>query len=259
MPAPPAALDIDFQTPLGRLRGRMPVSPAPMRLAELAYNVLALDEQLVRMAVAATERDGKTISCRRGCSACCRQVVPVSPAEAWMLYDLVRSLPAERRAHVLDRFADAHAQAMDGGFGQKYGGRDFDVFAESTDAFMEMGLAYIGLGIACPFLEDNACSIYADRPTVCREFLVTTPAAYCDDPAAFPVESVPRAANLTECLSRVSALMLDSEPQVIPLTLALRWAEEHHALGQQRYDASSLMRAFFGLMGSDDAASGAPA
>ena len=256
-PAPPAALDIDFQTPLGRLRGRLGVPPGPIRLAELAYNVLALDDQLVRMSVAAVEREGKGVSCRKGCGACCRQVVPVSPAEAWLLADLVRSFPPARQAHVVARFAEANGRLRGSAFASAYGGRRYDVFASSMDAFLEMGLEYLRLGVPCPFLEDESCSIYAARPTVCREFLVTSPAAYCADPGRLPVESVPKAVSLTECLSKVSALVTGGEPQAIPLTLALDWAEAHRELGQRRYDAASLMVAFLRLLAPDDAPPGA--
>ena len=33
--------------------------------------------------------------------------------------------------------------------------------------------------IACPFLEDESCSIHPQRPVSCREFLVTSPAENC--------------------------------------------------------------------------------
>jgi hypothetical protein len=33
--------------------------------------------------------------------------------------------------------------------------------------------------VACPFLEDEACSIHADRPLSCREYLVTSPPELC--------------------------------------------------------------------------------
>jgi Fe-S-cluster containining protein len=34
----------------------------------------------------------------------------------------------------------------------------------------------------CPFLEDESCSIHPDRPLVCREYLVTSPAELCAGP-----------------------------------------------------------------------------
>lgn len=42
-----------------------------------------------------------------------------------------------------------------------------------------VALEYFAAGVACPFLEDEACSIHADRPLVCREYLVTSPPDLC--------------------------------------------------------------------------------
>ena len=42
-----------------------------------------------------------------------------------------------------------------------------------------LGLEYFKPQIPCPFLEDESCSIYAERPFVCREYLVTSPAENC--------------------------------------------------------------------------------
>ena len=38
------------------------------------------------------------------------------------------------------------------------------------------------MGVPCPFLEDESCSIHPERPLVCREYLVTSPAALCAGP-----------------------------------------------------------------------------
>ena len=53
--------------------------------------------------------------------------------------------------------------------------------------------AYYAQRLPCIFLEDESCSIYEFRPAACREYLVTSPAEFCQDmtqPAVKPV-SVP--------------------------------------------------------------------
>ena len=50
---------------------------------------------------------------------------------------------------------------------------------------------YLGLELACPFLEDDACSIYAERPSACREYLVSSPKELCARPLTEPVQAVP--------------------------------------------------------------------
>ena len=50
---------------------------------------------------------------------------------------------------------------------------------------------YLHENFACPFLEDESCSIHPDRPLVCREYLVTSPAENCSAPTAESIEKVP--------------------------------------------------------------------
>ena len=73
-----------------------------------AAEVVPALQGLVNAVVAAAEA-GKAISCRKGCGACCRQLVPVSRTEAERLLSTVAALPAERRAVLESRFAAAEA------------------------------------------------------------------------------------------------------------------------------------------------------
>jgi hypothetical protein len=84
-----------------------------------------------------------------------------------------------------------------------------------------LGLDYFALGIPCPFLEDESCSIYADRPLACREYLVSSEPANCSRPeaAAVAVIEVPR--RLSMLLFDLSAEDLPDGPAWLPLALAL--------------------------------------
>ncbi|MCC6539421.1 MAG: YkgJ family cysteine cluster protein, partial [Bryobacterales bacterium] len=50
---------------------------------------------------------------------------------------------------------------------------------------------FFALGIACPFLENESCSIHPDRPLICREHLVNTPAEWCAEPDRHPIRALP--------------------------------------------------------------------
>ncbi|MGA2261398.1 MAG: YkgJ family cysteine cluster protein, partial [Acidobacteriota bacterium] len=207
-----------------------------MRLSELAWNFMALDEKLIGMTVAFEARHGRKISCQKGCAACCRHLIPLSPSEAWLLYDFVASFPADRKLAVLERIARSKERLKQEGFDRR-----FLHSMAGKDELQAAGLDYFRLGLACPFLEEESCAIYPFRPTSCREYLVTTPASYCADPGLNPVRLVPLAISLTEVFARLAAVLLGWEPKVIPLVLALDWAEEHLEEGRRRYDPVSLI------------------
>jgi Fe-S-cluster containining protein len=243
----PRTLQIDLQTRFGRIKGNLAVPPGAVRLSELAWNAMAIDERLVGMAVASEAAQGRQVSCKKGCGACCRQAVPLSPAEAFMIADVVASFPPERKTETLKRFADAKERLQAGRFGD----RSLDGTAKEEE-ILALGLDYFRLGIPCPFLVEESCSIHPNRPSACREYLVTSPASHCADPGANPVAAVPTAGSLTQALSKLSALALGGEPRVIPMTLALEWAMANREAGRERYDAAQLLAALVGFMGADE-------
>lgn len=79
----PRAMRIDVRTRFGRLQGNLAVPPGPMRLSELAWNAMAFDERLVAMAVKSEAAEGREVSCKKGCGACCRQAIPMTLALEW--------------------------------------------------------------------------------------------------------------------------------------------------------------------------------
>jgi Fe-S-cluster containining protein len=209
--------------------------PERMRLDEILPVLRELDD---RFAATAVRRHGQPVTCARGCSACCRvQAVPVTPAEAYALLLLVENLPEPRRAAVLSRFADRAARLEAAGLAEGFlKGR-----RPSTD---EEGKAqarqYLDLGLVCPFLEDDDCGIYPNRPFSCREYFVTTPKELCTDPLGLPVRTVPRIAEASRAVLATAAEFQGGSWFTIPLTLALVYAAEHREELQRTYDGNRI-------------------
>ena len=165
-------------------RGKLKLDGVPMEISftvpvgvcspqALLPDAQRLANQISDHAVARVELAGHRISCPKGCGACCRQMVPVSPVEAWHLAALVEKMPPHRQAAVRERFETALkllAAAEPGDVGHP---------EQDKAAYRSFGLAYFRMGVPCPFLEEESCSIHLDRPLVCREYLVTTPPAAC--------------------------------------------------------------------------------
>jgi Fe-S-cluster containining protein len=237
------SLQVDLETPLGRIQGNLPVPPGEIRLSELAWMALPLGEKLIGMAVKADVAQGRSVSCRKGCGACCRQAVPVSLPEAWMLADLVMSMPPPRRKEILARFESAGERLQTAGLV----GRDL-VSHSTQDQFTELGLAYFRLGIPCPFLADESCSIHPQRPHSCREYLVTSPAENCGEVGKLPVRVIPIIKSISGPLAKVAADFLGGDPVQMPMTLALAEALERREEGQRRFDAVELFAALLGRM-----------
>jgi Fe-S-cluster containining protein len=150
------------------------VPAGPVAVEDVLPIFQGLGSLFAERARARAAAEGRIVSCRAGCGACCRQLVPIAAAEARALARVVRSLPEPRQTAVRERFAAAVEAVAEAGL--------FDRLTDQGERRFEAGLDYFRLGIACPFLEDEACSIHADRPLSCREYLVTSPAENCRSP-----------------------------------------------------------------------------
>src|SRR5262245_34910034 len=189
---------------MGELRIVHPIT-VPNAAVPAAEVVPAL-QGLVDAVVEAAEM-GKAISCRKGCGACCRQLVPVSRTEGERLLQVIDAMPAERREALKARFAAAEKAIDAAGLAERKGRSDRD-----------LSTAYFALRVPCPFLEEESCSIHPERPLVCREYLVTSPAELCAGPeqeGVTPV-AVPK-------VSLAARGLQDQKDDWLPLALLMAW------------------------------------
>ena len=205
-----------------RLQMRVSVDAGPTPVRDLIPVARAVAGAVVDIAVARSAEEGQAISCKKGCGACCRQMVPVGESEARQIRHRVESLPEPRRAEVRRRFEDAWRRLDDAGLFEVLQSRE----SWTPEDVERRGLEYFRLGIPCPFLEEESCSIHAERPLSCREYLVTSPAECCAAPTRENIDT------LRIPLSVWPALALCDRPATgpfipwVPLVLAPRWADD---------------------------------
>jgi Fe-S-cluster containining protein len=205
-----------------------PVAPVTARamlplFRSMADTFASLSEQHARS-------QGMSVSCTKGCGACCRQLVPVAPIEAIELREMIHSMPEPRRSEILRRFDDARKRLEAAGLMDKM--RRLPTF--SREELAALGIEYFACGVACPFLEAESCSIHPQRPLACREFLVVSPAEFCRQPQE---RKIRRTELFADVGGAVRALRpgesAPAEPW-IPLILALDFADTHRDEGAPR-------------------------
>lgn len=213
------------------------------RLSELVPLARSISASIVGLASKHAEGQGKTISCQRGCTHCCRQLVPVAPLEAKRLAEVIAALPDEKRKQVLDRFAKALKQLEDAGLlsaKQIQGQRALmSKETDATAAWNDVSRRYYELRLDCPFLENDSCSIYEDRPIACREYNAVTPPALCEafDPA---IETLERPVRLGEALTKAGNDVAKTKDRAIALPLVLEWVGLRAKAFAGEYDGEKL-------------------
>lgn len=167
---------------------QMTVPATPVKPHRMLPVIQQMTNSFVDVSVAAVEAEGKKISCKAGCGACCRQAVPISEVEVYQIAELVEAMPEPRRSVIKKRFADGVEHFKKVGWFDKIN-QQFHVGKglptdEAAKKAIGVVMEYFYEGIPCPFLEDESCSIHPNRPVACREYLVTSPAENCKSPTA---------------------------------------------------------------------------
>ena len=127
----------------------------------------------------------KEITCRRGCSYCCHVYVfaDLQECEAIVHY-MYRNEEIFR--YFLDRYRlwkdklSSPEKILHGIDSVQEKMLLGNVSQEERDAFNGKLSAYAALRTPCPFLLDDACTIYEVRPYVCAGVISTSPVEYCD-------------------------------------------------------------------------------
>jgi len=181
-----------------------------------------LTQKAQDLAVAKLIKKNVKISCAKGCSECCYQLIPVSQLEARYLCNLVTRMPKVKRQMYKARFEQT--------FQRLQNSQIIDELMNSeniADNITEFALKYFQLGIPCPFLEGGSCSIYPERPLRCREYLVTNDAVHCSNPTKDTIRRVEYPVYLSKFLTKVSKPWTKYPNDWIPLSLIMAWANQH--------------------------------
>ena len=130
------------------------------------------------------EKISSRMSCEAGCAACCRVMVSTSAIEASLIIDRLSEEPPARKDKWMEIVRDRNARLED--------------LSKKTDPPADLS-TFEGLlatcedwereNLPCPFLgEGNLCSIYEERPLLCRVCWVLTDPEDCNPGAGPPVK-----------------------------------------------------------------------
>ena len=164
--------EIALNTRAGRLTTAVDVPTAFVPVTAIVPLMRRLGEEAQALEEAQASAEGKARSCQKGCAACCRMMVPIAPPEAFALTEFIRSLPNEQQQRIAQRFAASKSTLLAEGLWHRLMEISESSRPPDDEALEPINQKYYALRMPCPFLEDDACSIYEQRPAACRELLV---------------------------------------------------------------------------------------
>lgn len=232
--------EIALNTPAGQVTSAVDVPTGFVPVSTLVPLMRRLGEETQALEVARSLETGKTVSCHKGCAACCRMLVPLSAPEAFAMRDWVRSRPADQQEHIARRFSEARTRLFAQGVWQQLAALCDASPTANDEALDSVNRSYYALRLPCPFLEEEICTIYDERPAACRELLVTSPSQLCDDLVENPIEPLSVPIRMSTVLGLVWQELTKDSTRLIPLPLALEWAERHDEQSRRTWKGGEL-------------------
>jgi Fe-S-cluster containining protein len=217
-------------------------------LTDLVPEAFRLADRLTRQAEEWAARSGLAVPCRKGCGVCCRYLVRISLPEAFFLAERIQETPQPRRRGLLARF-DRVREVLQREWlyeDLKGGLTSAQVDITYPHRLYLFSRRYLELGMPCPFLEDDACSIYPYRPTTCRQYVVTSPPSRCVNPFIENTNRVPLDLDVPDLIAEVTSELLGKPPRLMALSLAPEWAAQNEGLARLRWPRQELVRRLVG-------------
>ncbi len=195
---------------------KIDVLPKMIKLSDIVPLARELSSKISNIIRTKLSDTGVTIPCRKGCDACCSYLVPLSVPEAFRLREEILDIPETGRKEILDLFLDGARRILK----EK---------SELSNLLEINNLSdwYSDLELVCPFLSNNICSKYNNRPIACREYLVTGTELLCKPGQQGDFHKVDLPVSILECLGKLCSELEQTDIEAIMMPLALPWSEEN--------------------------------
>ena len=238
---PTERFEITINTPAGPLSTAVDVPTAFVPVTAIVPLLRRFGEEAQMLVETQLSSEGKTRSCTKGCFACCHMLVPLSVPEAYALINCIRSWPVEKQQRIAERLAQVKSVLLSQGLWHRLVELGESSLPPDDEMLEPINQEFYALRIACPFLEENMCSIYDERPAACRELLVTSPADRCQDMANPEILPIPAPVRMSPVLGLLWSELTDSPPRLIPLPIVSEWVEQHKGENDKTWQGSRLL------------------
>lgn len=230
---------------------RIFISGKEARLSDIVPVARQLSTNLVLLMLETLGRENEGVPCRKGCSACCSYLIPLSIPEVFRFREEVLAMPQEKGREVLARCLEVSSRIIGAVPGDASGA--VESLAEGSVEAREVVEWYGGLDVACPLLSEDLCTHYNERPTVCREHIITGDSPACRDIPSdnssnegphIPVMPV----SVLQALGELAADLEGRDLEAVMLPLALPWAEDNLERGRRSWPARLIVERFVAIL-----------
>jgi Fe-S-cluster containining protein len=215
------------------------------RLGDIIPAARVICDKITDVTIEQIRAQGQIIPCRKACAACCNYLVSLSVPEAFCFKQEIFHKKKYQLNRTLQPYFHAARRIV------KYRPPDHLLESPSNSSVNFYGpkiLAawYAGLNITCAFLRNSQCTIYEQRPFVCREHLVTGSEYGCRGKSS-KTQIIEMPVQMGNVLCLLSKELCDAGDAVM-MPLALAWCDVNKHLCERTWPAEVITKLFIKII-----------
>lgn len=218
------------------------------RLQDIVPLARMVSAKIIETVRANLRQRGIAVPCRKGCVTCCYFPVSLSIPEAFRLMEEVEAMPSELHADVMQRCWQLAVRLRqylrERGFVNKYSDGD-TLIPWQMEAISDW---YAAQEWPCPFLHNNVCVTYDQRPIVCRETLKAGTVSPCRIDKKNEGWNVRMPVSIANALRILQVELEHTHQQVVVLPCIFDWYQDNAEGGKRSWPAFFLVEQFIKIL-----------
>lgn len=220
------------------------VGQVQARLADIVPLARSICSNIINVVLKKIRSRGEYIPCYKGCSTCCyRCLVPVSVPEAFRLKEEIEKEPAYKRQSIWEDCLNASRHILTHKPPKKFVHKSAESSSNKPANLVLISNWYSSLKLACPFLNQDICTIYQKRPLVCREHFIIGSAEGCEEDD-YSAEVVEMPIQVPNALGQLASELEDTNVEAVILPLTLVWCKENKERAARTWPYSMMVERF---------------
>ena len=227
---------------------RIGAADGQAKLADIVPAARLLSTKIVQAVQRNLSRGGIAVPCREGCAVCCDYLVFVSVPETFRLMAEATMMPLERCGDMAQSCSQA-AQPVHEYLSEHIVGNESPrwdiVTAQQVKEFSDW---YVTEKLPCPFLHGGLCTIYEQRPIICREHLVTGSASPCRIDGMDDKRKVRMPVRISNALKALSSELEGTIEESVVLPCVFEWYRNNTERGERTWPAAMMVERFVDIV-----------
>ncbi|MBN2594232.1 MAG: YkgJ family cysteine cluster protein [Sedimentisphaerales bacterium] len=217
------------------------------KLADIVPLARTVCDKITEITIRRIRSNQGRIPCGKGCSACCRHLVPLSVPEALRLKEEIDAAPVYRRELMLRACLRESRLILNHKLPKTLISQTTESSPVETVDLNLLSSWYRSFESTCPFLNNNVCSIYKQRPLACREHFITGSARACRGMRG-DAEVLDIPVRLPNVLGQLASELEGTDIEAVILPLAPVWYEENAERAKRSWPAEMIVRRFIEIV-----------